>query len=215
MKAMRAALTLAVVVCGCWVYADDSATFELLDAIERGDVEGVKAAVDKGADLQGTIIENYTALALAVDRGHGDIVKTLIAAGSDVNAEAGWYPTALFLAASRGDVPVMKILIENGADVHAEGMFGETALMLVVHHVEAVQLLLDSGADPNAANRDEGWTALMLAVRDGDLEVVKLLLEAGADPDATGGGSQSALDWARAYQKKDIQELLEHYASQR
>ncbi|MFW6182105.1 MAG: ankyrin repeat domain-containing protein [Spirochaetota bacterium] len=117
MKAMRAALALAVVVGGCWVYADDPATFELLDAKERGDVEGVKAAV------------------------------------------------------------------ENGAYMHAEGMFGETALML--------------------------------AVRDGELEVVKLLIEAGADPDATGGGSQSALDWARAYQKKDVQELLEHYASQR
>lgn len=45
---------------------------------------------------------------------------------------------------------------------------------------ELVQLLLDGGADPNTQARD-GWTALMMTVRDGEYENTRMLLEAGAN----------------------------------
>ena len=50
--------------------------------------------------------------------------------------------------------------------------------------VEAVQSLLEDGADPNAA-RGDGLTALHLAAQAGNLEISELLLGAGADVAAT------------------------------
>ena len=47
---------------------------------------------------------------------------------------------------------------------------------------EAVQLLLEHGSDPNAAETVEGQTALMWAAAEGHLDVVDVLLRAGADP---------------------------------
>lgn len=47
-------------------------------------------------------------------------------------------------------------------------------------HLEVVCLLLETGADTNAADM-HGIVALMLAAWNGHLEVVRLLVEAGAD----------------------------------
>ena len=49
-------------------------------------------------------------------------------------------------------------------------------------HVEVVKLLLDRGADPNKAQTNNGWTALMSASEYGHLAIVKELLGRGADP---------------------------------
>ena len=50
-------------------------------------------------------------------------------------------------------------------------------------HLEVVRLLLEAGADHNAAEANE-TTALMAAAFNGHLKVVRLLLEAGADQNA-------------------------------
>ena len=57
-----------------------------------------------------------------------------------------------------------------------------TALMFAVDDAAKTQLLLDHGADPNAAS-DEGQTPLLIAAaRPGAAPVVKLLLDHGAEP---------------------------------
>jgi ankyrin repeat protein len=45
-------------------------------------------------------------------------------------------------------------------------------------HVDAVRMLLGSGADPNARN-NRGWTALRTTAR-GNAEIIRLLKQAGA-----------------------------------
>ena len=83
-----------------------------------------------------------------------------------------------------GHVEFVKALLEDaGADTEAKGgSNGYTALMLASEkgHVDAVQALLDAGADIEAKDY-YGWTALMLASRYGHVEVVQALLDAGAD----------------------------------
>ena len=61
-----------------------------------------------------------------------------------------------------------------------------------LHTVEALQVLLEKGADPNAQNRIAGMTPLHCAIRGtfqsfhethrNRLQCIKLLLDAGADP---------------------------------
>ena len=46
---------------------------------------------------------------------------------------------------------------------------------------EVVKILLDKGAEPNAVDSDEHFTALMHAAAEGHLEVVKVLMSKGAD----------------------------------
>ena len=59
-------------------------------------------------------------------------------------------------------------------------------------HLEVVRILLEAGADQNAATAN-GITALMFAARQGHLEVVRLLLETGADKNAAMAHGRTAL----------------------
>ena len=60
--------------------------------------------------------------------------------------------------------------------------------------MEIVRLLLDAGANVDAANK-HGDTALILAACNGRMEIVRLLLDAGANVDAanTKGGTALTL----------------------
>ena len=74
---------------------------------------------------------------------------------------------------------------------------GATALMAAAEagHADAVELLLDAGADPDI-RRDGGLTALMFAAASGSLRAVTSLLDAGADPAARDASGRSALEHA-------------------
>ena len=65
-----------------------------------------------------------------------------------------------------------------GAQANAVYGEGETALMLAARSgsVESVKLLLEAGADVNAAEKFRGQTALMLAAAENHAPVVKALL---------------------------------------
>ncbi len=87
-------------------------------AAERGDLEAVRAFLDKGADvneLTGTYIFN-TPLMWASLKGHAEVVKLLIDRGANVNLANGQI-TALGLAAQFGHEDVANILIMKGANI--------------------------------------------------------------------------------------------------
>jgi ankyrin repeat protein len=61
-------------------------------------------------------------------------------------------------------------------------------------HKGIVKLLLEKGADVNAATVSFGQTPLYWASENGHVDVVKLLLEKGADPAATNRYRQTPLN---------------------
>jgi len=73
------------------------------------------------------------------------------------------------------------------AEINASDEDGRTPLMHAVLEEDAdpslVRLLIDRGADVNAADRDEQWTALHFAARSGTEAIVDVLLDAGATVD--------------------------------
>jgi hypothetical protein len=55
---------------------------------------------------------------------------------------------------------------------------------------------------------ERGWTALMKGCKSGSAEVVLELLHAGADATRINSDGRTAMDWAEAYGRADIQELI-------
>ena len=74
-------------------------------------------------------------------------------------------------------------------------------------HKETVELLLNSGADPNIQNKF-GQTALIMASCEGHTEIIELLLNSGADPNIQNKFGRTALYCASCKEYKEIVELL-------
>lgn len=94
--------------------------------------------------------------------------------------------TILMTAAGAGNCSLMRRIIGlDHESLHEKTNRGNTALNFALwnNQVEAVKLLLELGADPNATN-NQGDTPLENSVRKGDYETTKILLEHGADPNA-------------------------------
>lgn len=93
----------------------------------------------------------------------GDVgrAQKLIARGAQVN-RLGWTP--LHYAASQGHVDMMKMLLANGAFPNAPAAEGSSPIYMAVgsKNKEAVQLLLNAGADARAVNQ-KGISAFDLA----------------------------------------------------
>ena len=177
------------------------------DAAWDGDLAGVQAELDKGADINAKDEFGYTLLYLAASRGHKEIVKLLIAAGADVNAksEDGWTP--LHNATGQGYKEIVELLIAKGADVNAkDDDIGWTPLHLAARygHKEIAELLIANGAEVNAKDED-GRTPLLLAIINSHkgktsmvttiyVDIVELLIAEGADVNAKDNQGRTPVD---------------------
>lgn len=113
-----------------------------------------------------------------------EYIKKRIARGADVNITTIGGYTPLFSACEySSDEEVVATLIANGADVNARNMWGWTPLIVAAWHTEnpkILQVLLDNGADINARDHAR-QTALIWAIRWGNVGAVHCLLDNGAD----------------------------------
>ena len=88
--------------------------------------------------------------------------------------------TPLIVASHLGRYECMWWLLEGGANPNLQDEGDQTALSYA-ESMEAVELLLQRGADPRIANC--GWQALRLACQDGRAAIVQTLLDRGVEPD--------------------------------
>ena len=148
-----------------------------------------------GPSVGWTVAESVTqALADAVyGDAPDDLVRLMIR-----NPEA--IATALQIAIEYGRSSAVEILIAAGRDnIELRPMNGLTPLMWAskVGNLEAVRVLLDAGANPNATDV-AGWSPLFFAVRSQHLRVVRELIDRGASLDLRDCEGHSALDVASA-----------------
>jgi ankyrin repeat protein len=194
----------------------------LMTAARTGKADAVKVLVAGGADVNRK--ENWrgqTALMWAAAEGHAQAVQALVEGGADLPVRSQGGLTAFLFGVREGKIDVVRTLLKAGANVNdttlpppptrgrvqgsaapLEPQAGTSALVMAVAnaHFELASLLLDAGADPNAAG--QGWTALhqVTWIRKpgtgtnnpapegsgniGSLEIVKKLVAKGADVNA-------------------------------
>lgn len=88
-------------------------------------------------------------------------------------------------AAKKGDVAELKKLLDQGVNVDSKNKYGVTALGFACSkgQLDAVQLLIERGADVNAEDTFYHATPISWAIENGHNDIVKFLLQKGANAD--------------------------------
>src|SRR5690242_21088408 len=87
---------------------------QLFEAVRKGDVAAVTAALDHGADVNAKFRYGTTALFKAAERGNAEVTKILLDHGADVKVKDTFYgATAMSWAIQNEHVPVVRLLIEK------------------------------------------------------------------------------------------------------
>ena len=94
---------------------------------KAGDIEGLKAALGAGLDVDARDRQGWTALMYVVNKGFTLMVPPLLEAKAELDMRAPDGATALFIAAVHGHSGIIAQLMEAGADISIKGPKGKTA----------------------------------------------------------------------------------------
>jgi ankyrin repeat protein len=185
-------------------------------AARARDIMAVTAFLDGGININArSDADGRTALISAAARGDLQIVRLLLDRGADVNVKDNKEYTALHHAVEARYDDVSEVLLNHPKlDPNARGLNGVTTLMSYVwrERKDAVQRLLDRGADVNAQDYD-GDSALHGAAQNGNIEIIDLLVVKGANLNLTNKVGGTPLMWAAVYGHEDAaRRLLERGA---
>ena len=190
----------------------------LMTAARAGATAAVRVLLARGADVNQTESwRGQTALMWAAAEGYAPTVRALIEHGARLDLRSSGGFTALLFAVRQGQVGAVRALLHAGADVNSVLLVpvkdgggqdttgagfgsknrggaptrGPSAMVLAVMnaHYELASLLLDAGADPNAA--DQGRTALH------EITWVRKSGTANNNPAPAGSGRMGGLEFVR------------------
>jgi len=164
------------------------------EAFRRGDLAALRAAVDDPDSVPNGAMPLSIGPCLEYAIYHSPLpfIRSLLEAGADPNPanHAGFPPLIAALSCSgpnagssgRPDVfEILRLLLSFGADPDQRGLNDYTALHMAVaeRNLRAVQILLDSGADPRLRTRiDDCETPREMAEKAGCQEAAEVLAAA-------------------------------------
>ena len=165
-------------------------------AIRNDNADVVSDLLQRGLDPNTHDPKGQPGLTIAMREGALKVARVLLARPeTDVNALNQAGESALMMAALKGNLAGAELLLARGAKVNQSGWSP-------LHYAAAgpdskmVQLLIDRGADVEAASPN-GTTPLMMAAQYGSEASVDLLLSHGADLKRRNERNLDAIDFAR------------------
>lgn len=188
----------------------------VLRAAEAGDLEGIRAAVASGVDIDARDERGRTALMRATYANQLDAFRLLLEMGADVDLQDDMLNNPFLYAGAEGLLEILKLAHDAGADPTITNRYGGVAIIPAAEkgHLEAVRYLLTkTGVDVNHVN-NLGWTALLEAIvlTDGGpvhQEIIRELIAHGADAHLADGDGVSPLAHARTRGFAEIVAMLE------
>lgn len=149
---------------------------QLFEAVRKGDVAAVTAALDRGADVNAKFRYGATALFKAAERGHAEVAKVLVDRGADVKVKDTFYQaTAMTWALDNKHVAVIRVLLEKDVDSVEDVLLSGTR----EGNAELVKVALDRGA----AKPESLMVALAIAsAGEKNANITEMLKKAGAPP---------------------------------
>ena len=209
-------------------------------ACDNSDTKMVEFLLSKGADVNAENRMGQPPLTIAFNKQAKGCVYKLLEYGADPNIRLVNYEsvealslahTPLMSAAAEGDIELMKALIKFKANVNArfEGPFEVSVFTPIIvaceyGHMDALQLLLENGAEVNSLD-GAGHTPLMHLLSKGRwspaqpdlssdmLTSLKLLLEHGVDLSAVDDKGETVFDYVQ--DRPDLLQILKQHELKR
>jgi ankyrin repeat protein len=176
---------------------------------ERADSVAIaRLLIAAGADVDFRDEYGTPVLLHAVHHGNADLVRFLAEQGADPDLPDGHGETAR-IHAGQGRSEAMQAMAHNLANAKPRraSEVADLPAASVAGNLDLVRHALDSGADPNARDR-EGVPALVLAAENGHGPVIELLLARGADMKLTAKGGLTAMEAAVLFNRPDALRFL-------
>ena len=173
-------------------------------------VEEARALLRREPALLGALTGlGETPLHYLVVENRLEAVKMLIEEGAQINTLNRFGDSALAEAASLGYTGLVDWMLANGAKLVLPGQSDPTLNEAVNGgHADMVRLLLEAGADPNAADGLRYTPLHAAAARDERVELIPILVAAGAEIDRVGLFGETPLDHARSMKARACAEML-------
>jgi ankyrin repeat protein len=135
----------------------DIRDLQMMQAAQRGDVDGIQNGLNQGVPVDATNYTGQTALMFAVSGNRLEAVNYLIAAGADVNAQETDGQTVLMSAAKLGNVDIINALLAAGAQIDRQDTLNwwGTPLMYAAQYgsKNGILALINAGADLAVVNK--------------------------------------------------------------
>lgn len=176
-------------------------------AVGQGHLAAVKFLLSRGLPVNGDPAGPPTLL-LALTGHHNEVADLLIGAGVNIKAVDSFGESILDTAALAGRADLIRRGLAAGLNANGQSDKA-TPLMFAAQggHIEAMQVLIDAGADVNRRGNGK-VTALMLAASNDKPEAVKLLLAHHADPNAASPDRTTVLHAAANEDDAELCNLL-------
>lgn len=182
---------------------------EFLLAAEEGNVDALKACLEKGVDINATNRQKRTAIIIA------SLKKHYAAAGADIDKQDQTCFNPFLISCLTNDLTLLRIVLPANPDLDRLTRFGGVGITPASEkgHVEIVrELLAKTDINVNHTNF-VGWTQLLEAIvlnngGEKQQEIVKLLLDNGANPHMTDKYGKTPLELAREKGYHAIADLL-------
>jgi uncharacterized caspase-like protein len=153
-----------------------------------------------------------------------EVLNYMVEMGFNVNETEEHHMSALWFALfETKNIDTFNVLISLGTDVdmiskmEIDDHIWEAPILLYAigkDRADIVRIVLESGADPNLAIQGEITIfPLMYAAMKGNANIVRMLLKHGADVYAKDSEGDTAIEWARSFDRAAVVQMLKEQAA--
>ncbi|XP_074575014.1 serine/threonine-protein kinase 12-like [Curcuma longa] len=145
---------------------DISSGIRLMFLANEGDLDGIREALDSGADVDFRDIDGRTALHVAACQGYADVVELLMRKGADVDTQDRWGSTPLADAIHYKKREVIKLLEKHGAKLRVAPMHVENAREVPEYEIDPSELDFTNSIEITKGTfRIVTWRGIQVAVK--------------------------------------------------